>query len=109
MPDIKYTEFFFNIEAEYITKEEFDKESNTYILFVQLPAKEHSCPECSTAVTQIKDYRIRKILLGHKESTKVIANYRQRRYRCPNCGKAFSEYNPFVGHYQHIRNIVNTI
>ena len=102
MPDTKYTEFFFNIEAKYITKEEFDKESNTYILSVQLPAKEHSCPECSTPVTQTKDYRVRKVLLGYQESTKVIAHYRQRRYRCPNCGKAFSEYNPFVGHYQHI-------
>ena len=66
-----------------------------------LPRKHHVCPICGSQHTYVHSYRSQN-LCGLPTDTVYI--YRKRRYRCPKCGKAFSEENPFIDHFQRIPN-----
>lgn len=105
MPNTNYTEKFFNIKAEYVKSQEICEEKELFIFHVELPVTTHTCPCCGTETRVIKDYRIRKVLLGFQGKIKIIAYYRSRRYSCPSCHKSFSEENPFVGKYQQISKL----
>ena len=64
-----------------------------------LPRKHHICPVCGSQYTYVHSYRAQN-LCGL--STNTVYIYRKRRYRCQDCGKTFSEENPFIGHFQRI-------
>ena len=66
-----------------------------------LPRKHHVCPICGSQHTYVHSYRSQN-LCGLPTDTVYI--YRKRRYRCQKCGKAFSEENPFIDHFQRIPN-----
>ena len=65
-----------------------------------LPTKHHDCPACGSAHTGIDRYRL-QTLKGIAD-TAHIYRYRNRRYRCLDCGKTFSEEWLFIDRYQQI-------
>lgn len=100
MPTLDYTEFLHNVKQEYI--EDFYQKTDTFIFKIKLPQSSHSCPACGAKTDRVKDYRIRKVNFGAVQGHKVMGEYRQRRYYCPNCHHAFSEDNPFVSRYAQL-------
>ena len=83
-----------------------NSESHTDI-FVELPLKEHECPQCGEMTSYVHDYRNQKVkdVPIHEKPTYLI--YRKRRYICKSCNKRFYEDNDFVPHYQHKTNRLN--
>jgi len=73
-------------------------------IHVGMGVRLHTCPECYSRTRKVHDYRIRKV--GHlklfEQMTSLV--YNRRRYICRQCGKRFSENNPFVGRYQCFSN-----
>ena len=72
--------------------------SNELHIYLELPVKEHVCPNCGHRTTYVHDYRnqiIKDIPLGRKN----YIHLRKRRYSCPNCAKRFYEDNPFLARY----------
>lgn len=69
-------------------------------IHVEMEIRLHNCPQCGARTQKVHDYRIRRI--GHlklfERMTRLV--YKRRRYVCRECGKRFSEKNPFVGRYQ---------
>lgn len=71
---------------------------NELHIYLELPVKEHVCPNCGQRTTYVHDYRnqiIKDIPLGRKN----FIHLRKRRYSCPNCAKRFYEDNPFLARY----------
>jgi transposase len=68
-------------------------------LYVEMERKVHRCPTCNERTNKVHDYRIQKIqhLKWFERKTQIF--YKRRRYVC-ECGKRFSEKNPFVMRYQ---------
>lgn len=68
-------------------------------LHIEIERKELPCPRCKKETNKVHDYRIQKIhhLKWFERKTQIF--YRRRRYVC-ECGKRFSENNPFVERYQ---------
>lgn len=56
------------------------------------------CP-CCGASPHIKDYRIKQINHSALNNLKLNILYRERRYKCPSCGKSFYPDNPFKADY----------
>ena len=67
-----------------------------------MPVTPHACPHCGTHTSYIHDYRRQLIKDIPAFGQSVILNYRRRRYRCPHCGKCFSEQHPFVPRYHRM-------
>ncbi|MFE8704244.1 ISL3 family transposase [Cytobacillus sp. FJAT-54145] len=72
-----------------------------YCFEVEMPLKEHSCSSCGSVTTKIHDYRIQKIKHLKLFERHTLIFYKRRRYAC-ECGKRFSEENPFIERYQRL-------
>ena len=72
-----------------------DNSTEGELVFI-LPVVPHPCPYCHKPTARIHDYRrqILKTSLSTAIGKQVV--YRRRRYRCLDCGKAFSESHPFI-------------
>ncbi|WP_075980617.1 ISL3 family transposase [Bacillus massilinigeriensis] len=68
-------------------------------IHVEMELKVHLCPRCQKKTIKVHDYRIQKIQHLKWFERKTHLFYRRRRYVC-ECGKRFSENNPFVKRYQ---------
>ena len=76
--------------------------------------KEEFCSNCKSSLLSLKDYRIRKInhaLFLHKSTTFLL---KERRFKCRECGKTFTESNNFAFKRnrltkQTIREILNEL
>jgi len=68
-------------------------------LYVSLPKKPHTCPNCGERTAKVHDYRLQKIKHLKWFERLTILFYKRRRYAC-SCGKRFSEKSPFVDRYQ---------
>ena len=69
---------------------------------IEMPVSTHTCPCCGTHTSYIHDYRRQLIRDIPAFGQPIILNYRRRRYRCPHCGKCFSEQHPFVPRYHRM-------
>ena len=69
---------------------------------IEMPVSTHTCPCCGTHTSYIHDYRRQLIRDIPAFGQPIILNYRRRRYRCPHCGKCFSEQHPFVPKYHRM-------
>ena len=69
---------------------------------IEMPVTPHICPHCGTHTSYIHDYRRQLIKDIPAFGQPIILNYRRRRYRCPHCGKCFSEQHPFVPRYHRM-------
>lgn len=88
-----------NMEDVLITKvENLPEELHVYL---ELPRKNHACPQCGRMTSKVHDYRqqkIKDIPLGRT----TYLYLRKRRYVCPECGKRFAEKNPLVPRYYRL-------
>lgn len=69
-------------------------------LVFHLPRKHHDCPACGSSYTYVDRYR-EQILVGIPDA-RLTYIYKNRRYRCQECGKTFSEDRSFIDAYQRI-------
>ena len=68
-------------------------------IVIELPRKPHICPCCGHQTDCVHDYRwqtVKDIPAFGKHTVLIL---RKRRYRCPFCGKRFSEDNSFLPRY----------
>lgn len=72
------------------------------LIDIEMPVSQHICPACGLSTSYIHDYRYQLIKDIPAFGVPVILNYRRRRYRCPHCGKCFSEHHPFVPKYHRM-------
>ena len=105
-----YTTQLLDLEEVIIKKVEKDEES--FCIHIELPRKEHRCPECNAATTHIHDYRYQRIK-DKPFGRRTTLLLRKRRYRCPCCGKRFYEDNSFIGKYRRsakrmLQEIINS-
>ena len=77
-------------------------------LVFQLPRKHHDCPACGSSYTYVDRYR-EQILTGIPDAA-LRYIYKNRRYRCRECGKTFSEDRSFIDAYQRMpRSVIEKI
>lgn len=72
-----------------------------YCFYVEMPIKEHHCPNCGALTRKVHDYRIQKIKHLKLFERHTLIFYRKRRFTCL-CGKRFDEINPFIERYQRL-------
>lgn len=72
------------------------------VIDIEMPVSQHVCPACGLYTSYIHDYRYQLIKDIPAFGVPVILNYKRRRYRCPHCGKCFSEHHPFVPKYHRM-------
>lgn len=84
-----------NLKEDDIEKIDFISYESHLDITITLKVIPHVCPVCSCVTTSTKDYATR--VLSNKIMISCDTNiyYRQRRMKCPNCGKTFVEFNPF--------------
>ena len=68
-----------------------EKTCNTITLFVEKDRETVECPRCRTLTNIVHDYRIQTVKDLPVQGHILIWKYRKRRYRCPQCGKRFTE------------------
>lgn len=88
-----------NMEDVIVTKvENLPEELHVYL---ELPRKDHVCPQCGRMTSKVHDYRQQKIKdIPFGRTTYLYL--RKRRYVCPECGKRFAEKNPLVPRYYRL-------
>jgi len=89
------------LDLEDVIVRKVEKEENELHIDIELPRKEHICPECGDRTDRIHDYRIQRIKDIPLGRTTVLY-LKKRRYVCPSCGKRFYENNPFIGRYRRM-------
>lgn len=86
------------LDLEDVIIRNVEADRNELHVYLELPVKEHICPNCAQVTTCVHDYRnqmIKDIPLGRK----TYIHLRKRRYACQNCSKRFYEDNPFLARY----------
>jgi len=81
-----------------------EQSQDTLILKVEMKRRDCSCPACQTLTNQVHDYRFQKVKDSPLQGRPLIWLYRKRRYRCPHCGKRFSEANYLLPKGHRITN-----
>ena len=62
------------------------------IVKVRVPRKFCMCPHCTTSTKKIHQVKIRRIKHSIWQEKTVVLHYKQRRFYCRKCNKAFTEY-----------------
>lgn len=89
----------FNLHSSEVAEISCTHEGDGIHVGITLSVKTHRCPCCTAPTKKIKDYHHRRITHSILNNVRCVIDYRARRYRCPACGKTFTEDNPFaVGH-----------
>ena len=100
MLSIDYTQKLLNLQGVLVKK--VTSIHSFTMIDIEMPVTAHTCPHCGTHTSYIHDYRRQLIKDIPAFGQAVILNYRRRRYRCPHCGKCFSEQHPFVPKYHRM-------
>ena len=100
MLSIDYTQKLLNLQGVLVKK--VTSVHSFTMIDIEMPVATHICPHCGTHTSYIHDYRRQLIKDIPAFGQAVILNYRRRRYRCPHCGKCFSEQHPFVPRYHRM-------
>ena len=95
-----YTQKLLNLQGVLVKK--VTSVHSFTMIDIEMPVTPHACPHCGTHTSYIHDYRRQLIKDIPAFGQAVILNYRRRRYRCPHCGKCFSEQHPFVPRYHRM-------
>jgi len=66
---------------------------NELIVPVRVPRKYCMCPHCTSSTKKVHSYKIRRIKHSVWQEKTVILLYKQRRFYCRKCNKAFTEYS----------------
>ena len=100
MLSIDYTQKLLNLQGVLVKK--VTSVHSFTMIDIEMPVTTHTCPHCGTHTSYIHDYRKQLIKDIPAFGQPIILNYRRRRYRCPHCGKCFSEQHPFVPRYHRM-------
>lgn len=100
MLSIDYTQKLLNLQGVSVKK--VTSVHSFTMIDIEMSVTPHACPHCGTHTSYIHDYRRQLIKDIPAFGQAVILNYRRRRYRCPHCGKCFSEQHPFVPRYHRM-------
>ena len=100
MLSIDYTQKLLNLQGVLVKK--VTSVHSFTMIDIEMPVTPHACPHCDTHTSYIHDYRRQLIKDIPAFGQAVILNYRRRRYRCPHCGKCFSEQHHFVPRYHRM-------
>lgn len=90
-------------EDEFELDREYEKAGVIY-REVRLLNRGTRCPKCGSFITNVKEYRIKKILHAIYNNCKCIVIYHQRRFICPKCKTTKMEDNPFRSDDNKISN-----
>jgi transposase len=71
-------------------------------IYIELPRRKHSCPNCGAKTDRVHDYRTQKIK-DVPLARDTFLHLRKRRYRC-DCGKRFYEKIDFLPRYHRVTN-----
>ena len=93
--------FFKGLNTKYF---EEDESTGGYKAFIEMPVKEHHCPNCGHVTTFIKDYRLQTVKDLSVLGKPLTVTIRKRRYVCKNCNATFTEENPYIKRYCHFPN-----
>ena len=74
---------------------------------VELPRKEHTCPNCGAKTATVHDYRKQEVTDIPAFGKNVRLLLGKRRYRCA-CGKRFFEHNTWLPRYRRMTNRVSS-
>lgn len=69
---------------------------NNADFIITLKIRPHVCPTCGCITSSVKDYKTRKIKHKILVNYDTTIYYRQRRYKCNDCGRSFVESSPFT-------------
>lgn len=98
--DVDFIVSLFNLDSTNIQSLHCinDPQTASVSVHITLSPSYPECPRCGTP-PRIKDYRTKKI--NHSALTHMKLNilYRERRYKCPACGKTFHAPDPFQDEY----------
>lgn len=93
--------FFKGLNTKYF---EEDESTGGYKAFIEMPVKEHHCPNCGHVTTFIKDYRLQTVKDLSVLGKPLTVTIRKRRYVCKDCNATFTEENPYIKRYCHFPN-----
>ena len=93
--------FFKGLNTKYF---EEDESTGGYKAFIEMPVKEHHCPNCGHVTTFIKDYRLQTVKDLSVLGKPLTVTIRKRRYVCKHCNATFTEENPYIKRYCHFPN-----
>ena len=62
------------------------------IVPVRVPRKYYMCPHCTSSTKKVHSYKFRRIKHSVWQEKTVILLFKQRRFYCRKCNKAFTEY-----------------
>lgn len=91
---------FLNLKEEEILDISVESLNGDLIVFLSLKPKLHTCPNCGTQTSRVKDYHVRTFNHGIFNDRKCIVHYKQRRYFCKICNSAFNEFCALVAPQQ---------
>lgn len=87
----KYTNKLFNLQGLLAGKMEFDDKKRQIILSVRGPGKFVKCPYCRKSTKRVHQISNRLIKHGILDHRVVVLRLSARRFKCPGCGKVFTE------------------
>ena len=93
--------FFKGLNTKYF---EEDESTGGYKAFIEMPVKEHHCPNCGHVTTFIKDYRLQTVKDLSVLGKPLTVTIRKRRYVCKHCNATFTEENTYIKRYCHFPN-----
>ena len=93
--------FFKGLNTKYF---EEDESTGGYKAFIEMPVKEHHCPNCGHVTTFVKDYRLQTVKDLSVLGKPLTVTIRKRRYVCKYCNATFTEENPYIKRYCHFPN-----
>ena len=65
---------------------------NEFIIQVRVPRKYCICPYCTSSTKKVHSYKIRRIKHSLWQEKMVVLYFKQRRFYCRKCNRAFTEY-----------------
>ena len=91
----------FNLRTEDIQKLKSEKKSGSFYIYITLADKHPLCNLCG-GQTVIKEYKDRHYTHPPFFGIPCTIIWHRRRYKCKDCGKTFSEDNPFGPENYHL-------
>ena len=101
MLNVDYTAKILDLKDVIVTNVE--KNDIELHIYLELPRRKHSCPQCGYETDSVHDYReqlVKDLPLGRN----TLLHLRKRRYRCEKCRKRFYEQNSFLPRYHRLTN-----
>lgn len=74
----------------------YELKGKEFFVHVRVPRKYCMCPYCTNSTRKVHQYKTRKLKHSIWQEKAVILLFRQRRFYCKKCRKAFTEHSPGI-------------